>query len=276
LGDDRNKLVLEYARLVREIKPRAFMLENVDQLGQKRGKEFLARVQKELRDYILYPNFYNSADFGVAQTRLRFITVGIRKDLDVLFVPPPPTVKKWCTIRQAIGDLPPPPADYSEHPDFPNHYQTRITQINIERFSHVPEGGGWQDIPEEIRLPCHREVDTTAGGCPDVYGRLRWNGQVPTITGGFDSFTRGRYGHPSQHRAITPREAARLQGFPDSYRFHGTKSQVRAQLGNAVPVPLAAAVGQSISRVFEVADGLTDRYEDELTGTHARQLVLNV
>ena len=72
------------------------------------------------------------------------------------------------------------------------------------------KGGGWQDLPEELRLECHKNVDVTAGGWPDVYGRLRWDGQCPTITGGFDSFTRGRYGHPHHDRPLTPREAARL------------------------------------------------------------------
>lgn len=256
LGDDRNFLVLQFARLVREIEPRAFLLENVDQLGQKRGKSFLSHVQSELENYTFYPHFYNSADFGVAQTRLRFITVGIRKDIELPFRPPHPTIDKWLTIKDAIGDLPPPPDDFSEHPDFPNHYKTRITAINIERFSYVPQGGGWKDIPEELRLPCHQGVDTSAGGWPDVYGRLSWKGQVPTITGGFDSFTRGRYGHPSQHRAITPREAARLQGFPDQFRFCGNKSEVRAQLGNAVPVPLSKAVGAAILRILQIHDGL--------------------
>ena len=256
LGDERNNLVLEYARLVRELKPRTFMLENVDQLGMKRGRDFLDHVQQQLKDYVLYPRFYNSADFGVAQTRPRFITVGVHKEIELIFQPPAPTVKKWKTIREAIGDLPEPPDDFREHPEYPNHYKTNITAINIERFSYVPEGGGWQDIPEEIRLPCHQDVDVTSGGWPDVYGRLRWDAQVPTITGGFDSFTRGRYGHPKANRAITPREAARLQGFPDWFRFHGNKSEVRAQLGNAVPVPLAEAIGKSIFHLLQVHDGL--------------------
>ena len=90
-----------------------------------------------------------------------------------------------------------------------------------------------------------------------MYGRLRWDGQCPTITGGFDSFTRGRYGHPLKNRPLTPREAARLQGFPDAYVFLGTRHDIRHQIGNAVPVPLAKALG---ARVVAALDGelLTD------------------
>src|SRR5438067_4439406 len=76
LGDERNNLVLEFARLVRETHPRFFLLENVDQLGKKRGRDLLNRIHKELKGYYLYPHFYNSADYGLAQTRTRFVIVG--------------------------------------------------------------------------------------------------------------------------------------------------------------------------------------------------------
>ena len=151
-----------------------------------------------------------------------------------------------------IGDLPPPPADYSEHPVIANHIKCRITPLNEERFRHVPPGGGWRDIPERLRLNCHNGVDISKGGWPDVYGRLEWDKQCPTITAGFDSFTRGRYGHPEQHRSLTLREGARLQGFPDHFRFYGTRHDIRLQIGNAVPPPLAKATGRA---VMDILDG---------------------
>jgi DNA (cytosine-5)-methyltransferase 1 len=153
-------------------------------------------------------------------------------------------------VGGVIGDLPEPPGDYKDHPDFPNHQAARVTQQNIERFSYVPEGGGWQDIPFDLRLPCHQKVDTSRGGWPDVYGRLRWDGQCPTITGGFDSFTRGRYGHPRSDRPLTPREAARLQSFPDSHVFLGTRHDIRHQIGNAVPPKLAEQIGAQVIRAL--------------------------
>jgi DNA (cytosine-5)-methyltransferase 1 len=253
-GDERNDLVLEYARFVREIEPRFFLLENVDQLGGKRGLSFIDKLQTELRKYILFPAFFNSADFGVAQTRLRYVIIGKRSDIKSEYAPPRRTVRKWRTVGQEFRGLPEPPADYSEHPDFANHYLAKVTTANIKRFSHVPQGGGWEDIPFDLRLKCHQTVDRSAGGWPDVYGRLKADGQAPTVTGGFDSFTRGRYGHPYANRPITPREAARLQGFPDSFRFCGTRWDIRHQIGNAVPCPLSRAIGESIMRTLLLED----------------------
>ena len=199
---------------------------------------------------------YNCADYGLAQTRVRFIIVGRSKTLKASFIPPGRAVEKWATVGEVLKGLPEPPTDYSEHPTFPNHYRARVTAINIERFSHVPQGGGWWSIPEKLRLQCHRRVDRSSGGWPDVYGRLEQAGQAPTLTAGFDSFTRGRYGHPTQDRPLTPREASRLQGFPDDFRFFGTKWDVRSQIGNAVPPPLAEAIGRAIRRSLMVEDGI--------------------
>ena len=263
LGDERNELVLEFARLVHETAPRFFLMENVDQLGKKRGRDFVERVHEELGGYDLYPHFYNSADYGLAQTRVRFVVVGKSKKVKSAYRVPGPTVARWTTVGEALQGLPEPPEDYRTHPDFPNHYQAKVTPINIERFSHVPQGGGWWDIPEKLRLRCHQNVDRRSGGWPDVYGRLKIDGQAPTITGGFDSFTRGRYGHPLQNRPLTPREAARLQGFPDNFRFSGTRGDVRSQIGNAVPPPLAAAIGGSILRTLMIEDGGIARSDEE-------------
>ena len=250
LGDKRNVLVLEYLRLLVEVRPKAFLLENVPQLAQVRGRHLVDEFGG-LKEYRLCGAFYIAADYGVAQTRERFVLVGIRDDQGSDFHCPPPTTPKWLTVGEVIGDLPEPPSDYSDHPDFPNHQNARVTMANIERFAYVPQGGGWQDIPFDLRLPCHQTVDTKSGGWPDVYGRLRWSGQCPTITGGFDSFTRGRYGHPLFNRPLTPREAARLQGFPDSHVFLGTRHDVRHQIGNAVPVPLGEALGTAVLDALE-------------------------
>lgn len=246
LGDNRNDLVIEYVRIVLEMEPRFFIFENVAIFGQKRGLTYLQEMQKKFNRYELYPNFYNAADYGLAQTRERFIIVGKRKDIKSNFHFPDPTVTKWKTVGEVLIGLPEPPLDYTEHPDFPNHQRAKVSAINTDRFSYVPQGGGWQDIPSEKRINSHNRVDTSKGGWPDVYGRLRLDGQCPTITGGFDSFTRGRFGHPLHDRPLTPREAARIQGFPDSFVFFGNRGDVRSQIGNAVPPPLAYAIGMQI------------------------------
>jgi DNA (cytosine-5)-methyltransferase 1 len=259
LGDRRNALVLEFLRLVAELRPRAFLLENVSQLAQARGRHLVREFGR--LDYELAGHFYVAADYGVAQSRERFVMVGLQRSERGRFRAPGPTSPAWPTVGEAIGDLPEPPADYTDHPEYPNHQAARVTAVNVERFSHVPQGGGWQDIPPDLRLACHKTVDVRRGGWPDVYGRLRWDGQCPTITGGFDSFTRGRYGHPRRDRPLTPREAARLQGFPDDFVFRGTRYDIRHQIGNAVPVPLAEAIGAAV--VHALAGGAHDAEPDE-------------
>lgn len=250
LDDPRNGLVREYARLVQETGPKAFLFENVQIFGQKRGRKLIDEVAERLSEYVVHDFFVCSSDFGIAQSRGRFLMIGLHRDLRAS-VPVLPTCERQVTVRDAIGDLPPPPADYSEHPEVANHIQCKITPTNSLRIAHVPQGGGWRDIPYELRLPCHQRVDTSKGGWPDVYGRLSWDGVCPTITGGFDSFSRGRYGHPEQDRSITPREAARLQGFDDDFRFIGNRADVRRMIGNAVPPPVAEAAGIAIARSLD-------------------------
>lgn len=249
LVDERNNLVLEYARLVKETNARAFLFENVEIFGQKRGEELIQEIRLELSAYTIFTFFICSSDYGLAQKRGRFIMMGICND-EFLEVPVLDIVQQRKKIIDVIGMLPPPPDDYSEHLSIPNHIKCKISKINEERFSHVPPGGGWKDIPFELRLPCHQVTDVTKGGWPDVYGRLEWNGNCPTITAGFDSFTRGRYGHPAENRAITLREGAMLQGFPEDFRFYGTRQDIRLQIGNAVPPPVAYAAGKAIRRIL--------------------------
>lgn len=249
LDDDRNSLVLEFSRLVRETRARAFLFENVEIFGQKRGGDLISEIRDQLADYEIYTFFVCSSDFGLAQRRGRFIMIGIDKT-ESQVIPVLQLSGEKRTIRDVIGKLPPPPEDCSEHPSYPNHIKCRITAANEERFSYVPPGGGWQDIPMNLRLACHQVVEIGKGGWPDVYGRLEWDGQCPTLTAGFDSFTRGRYGHPEQNRSLTLREGALLQGFPEQFRFYGTRHDVRLQIGNAVAPPVAKAAGEAIIRVL--------------------------
>ncbi|MFY9853523.1 MAG: DNA cytosine methyltransferase, partial [Terracidiphilus sp.] len=260
LADQRNALVLDYARIVNEVHARAFIFENVEIFGQKRGGDLIDEIKEILGTYQTYTYFVCSSDFGLAQKRGRFLMIGIERTESAV-IPVLELSGQASTIRDVIGDLPSPPNDYTEHPLIPNHIKCRITKLNEERFSHVPQGGGWQDIPMELRLPCHQTVDVKSGGWPDVYGRLSWDGQCPTITAGFDSFTRGRYGHPSENRSITLREGARLQGFPDTHRFYGTRHDIRLQIGNAVPPPVSQAAGEAVRRVLSGVQQRPVRYQ---------------
>ncbi|HEY6341721.1 MAG TPA: DNA cytosine methyltransferase [Bryobacteraceae bacterium] len=250
-SDERNDLVGDYFRLVEGIMPRAFLLENVVMLGKVRGKKYTKEGFSRLHElgYQITTGEVNCAYYGIAQTRRRFIAIGIRGQKAFHFPAHTHERKKWATVRGAIGDLPDCPEDFSEHAKHANHIRCRVTQRNLEMLPHVPQGGGWRDIPKRLWLDCMKRWDgKTSGGWPDVYGRLEWEGQCPTITAGFDSFSRGRYTHPKWDRAISPREAARLQTFPDTIRFLGTRHDVRLQIGNAVPPRLAFVFGEAIRK----------------------------
>ncbi|EFN7310807.1 DNA cytosine methyltransferase, partial [Escherichia coli] len=273
LNDERNKLVLEYSRLVNELNPRAFLFENVEIFGQKRGRDLIDEIKEKLFKYNIFTFFICSSDFGVAQKRGRFIMIGIDKSENSGY-PKLERTDRELTIKDVIGNLPPPPEDYTEHDEIPNHIKCKITKLNEERFSHVPPGGGWKDIPHDLRLKCHQNVDTNSGGWPDVYGRLEWDKQCPTITAGFDSFTRGRYGHPSQNRAITLREGAMLQGFPIDYRFYGKRDAIRLQIGNAVPPPVAKAAGTAIIKCLNNQGPENSSYQSPIENANEEQIEL--
>lgn len=241
--DYRNDLIFEIMYLIHELQPKYFLIENVEIFGQKRGFARLVRFQEFLSDYLITTECLCAANYGVPQMRRRFFCVGSRRDQIQYRFPLPALDGSYSTVRDAIGDLPSPPLDGSSHPEYDNHRRTLLTPRVLERFKHVPPGGGWKDIPEHLRNPCHGKKKTS-GGWPDVYGRLEWDKPCMTITGGFDSFTRGRYGHPEQDRPLTPREAARLQTFPDDFVFLGNRTEVRRMIGNAVPPLLAEELGK--------------------------------
>jgi DNA (cytosine-5)-methyltransferase 1 len=252
-GDSRNDLVLEFARIAAALAPSAILMENVPTILGRRGSWHLEALTRLLRSegYAFVTKVLNASDFGVPQDRNRAFLVAWRESGGLSFAFPQPLRAERRTVRQALRGLPEPPEDFSEHPDFANHVRVRITKINQERIRHVPEGGGRLDIPKRLQLPCHRKAGTHRH--LDVFGRMSWGRPAPTITALFDSFTRGRFGHPEENRAITAREGARLQSFPDTFRFCGPKKDVARQIGNAVPPMLAAAVASAIRQFLEAS-----------------------
>ena len=125
----------------------------------------------------------------------------------------------------------------------PLHFARNHKQIALERLRHIPKNGG-----DRFSLPPHLELDCHKGkkNYPDVYGRMRWEDIAPTLTTGCTDITKGRFVHPEDDRAITLREAARLQTFPDDYRFSGNSSQIAIQIGNAVPMKFVEALAPII------------------------------
>lgn len=245
-SDSRNDLIFEFQRLVEELQPKSFLMENVSAITGGRGKAILSKLEMSLRSlgYELHRSVMDAAEHGVPQHRRRLFLVGFRQDILVNFAFPAPG-NTFATVRNAIGDLPPPSPELAEL----HHTPDNISALNRIRISHVPEGGGRNDIPVGLRLACHA-VSTEVAGHRGVYGRLSWDKPSGTITTKCNSFTRGRFAHPTENRNITMREAARLQSFPDTFIFEGSKVHVAHQVGNAVPPLLGQHLGFSIKKAF--------------------------
>lgn len=249
-SDSRNDLVLRFGEFATHLRPKVIVMENVPTVLGSRGREHIKELFSlfEAGGYSTSSTILDASLFGVPQSRRRAFIVAVRSDVGAAFRFPAPDHLVVKTVRDAIGDLPPPPEDNSEHPLFANHQRAAISPKNLERLSYVPEGGGRLDIPSHLQLPCHR--NSNGHRHLDVFGRLRWDRPSGTITAMFDNFTRGRFGHPDQNRNITNREGARLQSFPDEFVFLGPKKDVARQIGNAVCPALAQTVAHSILQIL--------------------------
>jgi len=241
--DPRNQLSLVFLGWVRRLRPKAFLIENVPAIRSVRGRDVIAGVERVVAElgYGLSVRTVNALDYGAPQNRRRAFIVGMSGHRE--FVWPEPC-RTHATVRDAISDLPSPPVDGSCHKSVPNHYrEARLSATNIARIRAVPEGGSRLDLPEDLQLVCHQSGHRHL----DTYGRLAWDLPSGTITARFDSFTRGRFGHPVEDRSVTLREGARLQGFPDDFVFLGNREEGARMIGNAVPPPLARAFGSSLT-----------------------------
>lgn len=265
--DERNKLVTRYFDLVADLYPRYFLMENVPGIMGKRGlrivSDLLARA--EALGYKVHVQILDAQSYGVPQRRKRVFVIGERLDGKAAsFVFPEPALTRR-TVRDAIGHLPEPPENGSDHPDIPLHRRDRLSKQNLARIKALKPGQGMADLPTNLRAKCH--VNGPEGiGHRNVYGRMPWDDVAPTITARFDSFTRGQFGHPIQPRSITLREGALLQTFPKDFSFYGNKVDVARQIGNAVPVALAEAVGKAIIKSHNAK---------ETSGWHSKKFALS-
>lgn len=254
LTDPRNKLIYEFLRIVEEIKPLAFVMENVPGLATGIGKPLFVQILQKLNElgHQTVYDVVNTADYGVPQRRKRLVLMGTNNPTIRLSFPSKtnadPSVSEdlpaWTTVRQVINDLPAIQAG-EKHPSDPMHASASLAEINLKRIKHTPhDGGDRMSWPEELILDCHRNTK----GHKDVYGRMRWDYPSPTMTGGCAMVSKGRFGHPEQNRAISLREAARLQTFPDDFKFVGNFGQIAEQIGNAVPPLLAKRAADALLR----------------------------
>jgi len=254
IGDDndsRNELVLLYGKIVDEVRPMFFVMENVSGIQGKRGKVILAELIEHMKSvgYNIHKQLINAEDYGVPQRRKRIFLVGERADVGSKYEFPKPTGEKR-TVRDTIEFLLPPPEDGKSHPDYPLHRRDRLSKRNLQRIQALLEGQGRDYLPKELLADCHK-IDSAVIGHRSVYGRMSWDDVAPTITARFDSFTRGLFGHPDQTRSISLCEGALLQTFPLDFVFKGSKIEIARQIGNAVPPKLAKAIGISLIEYYE-------------------------
>jgi len=247
VNDDRVNLLSEFVRFVDAFLPDLLFVENVPGLASRAESfgpfnellDFLVR-----RRYSIAHGEFNCWDFGVPQKRRRFALIG--SQLGPISFPdrthgPGTFNPEFSTVREWIGDLPAIQAGQRHH-CVPNHQSASLSALNLERIRATPEGGGRRDWPESLQLECHRG---DFKGYSDVYGRMHWDTPASALTTRCISYSNGRFGHPSQNRAISAREAACLQTFPRSFEFTGSLSSIARQIGNAVPVLVAQRFGEN-------------------------------
>ena len=266
LEDSRNYLFKEYIRMVEKLKPLVFVIENVPGiLNYNNGsvKDEIYNTFEKL-GYRIDSKVLCAADYGVPQMRKRAIFIGNRLDIspDLLFPIPTNTESNYVSVRDAISDLPIVKAGtgltktpYCNNTTLTPYQQKMISTkgfvYNHESSKHKPEtlhllsmikeGQTMKDLPPEYRT---KSVHSGA------YGRMIYDKPAYTLTTRLNTPSVGRITHPTQNRTITPREAARIQSFPDDYRFIGDITSIGMQIGNAVPPILAKQIAKRIISIL--------------------------
>lgn len=285
--DDRARLFEDYLRIVDGLQPKTLIMENVPGILTINDGQVIEEIKSSLTalGYDCAVEIINAEEFGTPQSRRRVFITGSRLGAadDLIPLPthwkaglrvlrggevisrPADTKHRAVNIWQAIGDLPKiengggaqasPRTGMNATTVFQreirqgarklyNHACNKLTKVNLDRLEHIPEGGNWRNVPREL-LPAGMQRAELSDHTKR-YGRLDRNGVASTILTKCDPHW-GAYIHPTQDRTISVREAARLQGFPDSFRFAGEHLTPQyVQVGNAVPVPVARALGKAV------------------------------
>lgn len=258
-----NWLFLEFVRIAKLWKPDWFIFENVSGLVETGKGFFLNKAMEhfEKAGFHCVHWVLNSVDFGVPQKRKRLFIVGSRHG--IIPEKPLPSTKKIITVQEAISDLPnlkngaalnwmpyktKSMTEYAkimrnEATKSSNHLITKNSQLVLERYKHIPQGGNWENIPSEL-MGNYKDCSRCHTG---IYHRL--HASEPSVVLG--NYRKNMLIHPTQNRGLSVREAARLQSFPDWYEFKGSIGFQQQQVGNAVPPLLAVAVFRSIIKTFD-------------------------
>ncbi len=253
-SNDSN-LLLTTVNLIKRFKPEALVCENVEGIAGK--DSVLAQFEEMLSEsgYVFDAKVLNTSKFGIPQTRRRTIGLAIRKTRKLKTVKVPdadPDVKRYITVAETIGHLPPLAAGEA-HPAIKNHRARALNDINLKRISCAPPGGSNKYLKTtkygDLSLDCHKRLKDKTGSdsFTDTYTRMKGDELAPTITTKCISISNGRFGHydAEQNRGITPHEAALLQTFPNDYAFFPEDriNFTATLIGNAVPPRLAKFFG---------------------------------
>lgn len=234
VDDNRNVLATAFARIVKRANPTALVMENVPEFLSQKYRTYYSSCLDVLESagYLVKKSIYNSAGFGVPQERYRSIMIGMKREFclpDEVF-----DLSEYRTVRSAISDLPALTAGESSGDSL--HRAISHKASTIETIRKVPHDGG--SLPAGEGPACRSRTK----GFADVYGRLAWDKPSITITHYARNPASGRFVHPVQDRGLTAREAARLQSFPDGFKFCGKSDDVYRQIGEAVPPLLACGI----------------------------------
>ena len=242
-------LLLEFARLIEEVKPDIVSMENVPRLAEFSGDSVFGQFIKILKKngYKVSYKIVNCPEYGIPQDRKRLVLLASKLG-EIELIKETHTEKKFKTVKDAIGKMPPLKSG-EVSPKDSLHRAAKLSALNMKRIKQSVPGGTWKDWDEELRLKCHLK----SGGKTyvSVYGRMSWDKPAPTMTTHCIGIGNGRFGHPEQDRAISLREAALIQTFPRKYEFVEKEKpfkvkRISTQIGNAVPVKLGQVIAKSI------------------------------
>lgn len=243
--DPRNSLFEEFVRMTNLIKPRYFVMENVRGLASMKtaeGRRVVDIICNEFEKigYKVKFRILDAADYGVPQYRPRIFFIGTKHKSKKVFFPPMKILSgRYKTVKDAIGDLESLESGERSKKD-KWHFAFNHPKHQIKWMKPVPEGGTAHDNPDTKNRP--------TSGFRTTYKRIWWDRPAPAVTTCFGAISSQNNVHPEDTRALTIREAARLQTFPDSFEWKGTVNQIRIQIGNAVPCLLAKCIGETINK----------------------------
>ncbi len=245
--DHRRTLITYFADLVKETKPDFVFMENVTGL-EKLEPENLKYFTDILEDegFFWKTEIKNALHYGVPQNRKRFVLLASKeKEINIPNGEYDGVSKSYKTVGDVIKNLPVLRVG-KEHSKVPNHRCANLSELNKIRIKATKKNGGSRtDWDRNLWLKCHIDDKGNPKNVhTDVYGRMSWGKPAPTLTTKFNSITTGRYGHPTQNRAISLREGAYLQSFPANYIFYGSMQNIAKQIGNAVPPKMAEEFGK--------------------------------